>query len=351
VVYSHEPLSKLDLPRIKPIIQRLKNGFALDPDDKWKVIKHWSEANHLSRRPPFFAKDFTRTPPLVAWLTWLAVQATNRGHGWFRRFFSPSICRPFDLLVKEIGWPKHAHSIVHTLQPELIILIRHPCAVVASQLRGRQLGLMPLEDRIAWLREFAPACAALGYKPTIIEKMDECEWLSLHWLITNRTYLNILGGYRRGHLVVYEDLCRDPALHTKGVFRFLGWRLGTQTLRFLRKSTQCRNSAWESLFQGQHPYFGIYHDPKVSASKWRHMLTRDQSERIIALTRPFVPFDHYWGLDSATAESMHSSAQWLIRPGSNGQRTQQGGKLLPNGFGSCPSADAAIGNAAGLAPI
>jgi len=312
------------VPALEPILERVKSTGILTAEERKELIRHWSQAYPIIRRPPFFAKDFLWTPPTAIWLTWLAVRATHVGEDLFRRFFSPSPKAKCDLLVKEIGWTKQAHSIVRALEPELLLLFRHPCAVVASQLQGRKLGLLHKERRSVWLEHFGAACEQLGWERAAIEAMEDYEWLALDWLLMNRTYLELLREYPRSHAVVYEELCRELVKVSSGVFDFLGWKMGAQTLQFLRQSTCGGRSTVATMMLGQHAYFGVYRDPRESLKNWKNVLTEAQAERIVALVRPHFPYEKYWGvkpIEPRPAE--HQTAA--------GARSMGRGKLVPAG--------------------
>jgi hypothetical protein len=294
VLYSHEPLSKLPVPALTSIRDSIVNRGVLEPEARAVLLSEWSKAYPISRRPPFFAKDFLRTPPSLQWLSWLVVRALHRGHGVFRKLFSPAPQGRYDLLIKEIGWAKQAQAIVGALAPELILIFRHPCAVVASQLQGKRLGLLYREERTSWLESHGSACEDLGFSRDVILAMEEYEWLAVWWLLTNRAYLEVLKTYPRTHVVVYEALCSEPLRVSQGVFDFLGWQLGPQTRAFLQTSTHGSRSSLATMLLGQHSYFSIYRDSRESMLSYENTLTEAQQERIVALIKPHFPYDAYW---------------------------------------------------------
>src|SRR5206468_3398810 len=104
-------------------------------------------------------KDFSGISPLVARIAWGGVRLAGRGHRLFRHVFSPDPGRAFDLLVKEIGWTSQIERIVRGLAPELIVILRDPCAVVGSILRGLRLGMFEDGDRATLVRNNEPAYA------------------------------------------------------------------------------------------------------------------------------------------------------------------------------------------------
>src|SRR5262249_60366261 len=106
-----------------------------------------------------------------------------------------------------------------------------------------------------------------------IMDVDGGEWLGGWWLRTNRAYQDVMREHPRSHVVVHEDLCRDPLAGTRDIFAFLGWEVGRQTSRFIEQSSRRSRSSLATMLLGQHPYFGIYRDSRESIDNWATTLT------------------------------------------------------------------------------
>jgi hypothetical protein len=179
-VYSHEPMIKFPNQTLDRILFKAADEGRLTADERNTLLGHWSCAYPSLSRPPFFRKSFLRTPPSVIWMTWLMVHALDRGHGLFRRAFSPSRRTRFDLLVKQGGLSHRVKEQVGALASErLIVIMRHPGAVVASILRGRRLGVMPAEPRGPWIEAHGAIPSGLGYDRAQVEQMKDAEFLTL----------------------------------------------------------------------------------------------------------------------------------------------------------------------------
>jgi hypothetical protein len=296
VVYSHEPLTQLHSPAIDSLIARLKTEGRLSSADRDLLLNEWCQAHHQCRRPPFFRKRFQLAPAWLQMACWTAVRLTGRGSALFRHLFSPALDDlSYDLLVKEIAWSKHVEAIVHSLQPWLVIIVRHPCGVVASLLQGQRLGLMPADDRANWLSHYESISRELGYPPEAVGRMTPCEFLALQWLCENTAYREIAGRYHRSLSIVYERLCRSPRGVCESIFEFLGWEMNRQTERFLDKSTRAQNTGWLAWLQGKHPYFGVIKNPLRSAESWKAKLSEEEKSQILKIARQFPEFEEYFG--------------------------------------------------------
>jgi hypothetical protein len=252
-------------------------------------------------------------------LAWLAARGGWPGNRWFEDYFSPREGSAYDVLIKEVDWAIHAEAITSALRPELIVIFRHPCAVVASQLRGLRLGLLPPTDRGELLEYYGPSCERMGFDRQSILEMDLLELHALRWLLTNRLYREILAAYPRGYAVVYEDLCRDPIQDSAAIYDFLGWPLERQTLDFIRDSTDPVRSPIWALFQFSRPYFRIYRNPGKVESAWRTRLTAHEQACILSIVEPHFPCDELWGEDVRNARRSGGTGD-AIEPTSLGSR-------------------------------
>jgi hypothetical protein len=271
--------------------QMMSAGF-LEPEEREKIITEWCKAHHVIRRPPFFAKDFMKLPPTLIWGLWFLVNLTHHGAGGFCRLCSPRVNAQYDLLVKEVGGARHTRAILQALDPELIVIFRHPYAVVASVLRGQRLGLLSPMNRAGWLRHYDCFSQQLGFNPHHVLEMEECEFLALRWLIVNMIYQSALKEHTRSCTVVYEKLRLEPLDTTKSVFRFLNWDMNGQTTRFLEESTQKRTAGLRALWHSGHSFFGIYRDHKQAIESWQNELTPQARAKIAAIVTRY-PFT-YW---------------------------------------------------------
>jgi hypothetical protein len=293
-LYCHEPLDRLHSPQLDHLIAKLMSGAALDDEERQDILQEWSRAHHDCQRPPFFAKSFLRSPGWARLAAWLAVRVLGVGQGAFRYLFSPAAEEQFELVVKNVDWSRHVGRIVRGLEPVLVLIMRHPCGVVASLLRGQGLGLMAKRDRGRWLEQHKALCDRLGFGAAGVRRMEPWEFLSLEWLVQNVEYLEVLGTHRPCRLVVYEDLCRAPEIVTRDLFDFLGWEMGPQTRRFLRTNTSASSSLLSDWLQAKHPYFSVRKNSRRAAASWRTQLRPRQQEQILTIARAFPRFDDYW---------------------------------------------------------
>jgi hypothetical protein len=290
VFYAHEPLNKSRAPRVRAFADRLRAG-TLDRAGREQLVADICEAEPRCLLPPFFPKAYLGRSPALLRVARAAAAVSGWGRRAFRSCFSPPRHAPFDLLVKEVDWQGHVARLVNGLGPEsLVIIVRHPCAVVSSRLQGLRLGLMEAH-RAGWLERHRGRCEELGFPVAVVEKMETYEFFALTWLLQNTEYREVASAHPRALTVVYEDLCRDPHGRAAALLAALGWQMSDTTTRFINRSTRTGVvNGIKNLVRGRRAYYSVYKDPVRAAMAWRERLTQEQQQRILAITAPFADF-------------------------------------------------------------
>jgi hypothetical protein len=288
VWYVHEPLSKSSRERVRALTNRLKEG-ALSEAERLELHTEVCWAETQCKLPPFFPKAWRWTPACVLSATTLAVKISGSGKALFGFWFSPPAHARFDLLVKEVDLQGLVSRVVQGLEPAwLIIIVRHPCAVVASRLEGLRLGMMG-SFRAGWWERHRDRCEELGYSGAAVQKMQDYEFFALAWLLQNLEYQKAAHDLPQSLTVIYEDLCRDPRLIAGGAFAALGWEPNATTNDFIERSTQPGSAQrFKRWLRGRRSYYDLYKDPAKTCGAWRDLLTMEQQERILAISRPLL---------------------------------------------------------------
>ena len=152
-----------------------------------------------------------------------------------------------------------------------IHIVRHPCAVVNSRLRGIQSKLMASKT---YLRPPFEAGMAEGF-PFSLEELEASSYeekAAFLWMICNQRIHDDMAGREGYCMVSYDDLCRDLMPTTRRLFDFAGLSWNGQTERFIRDL--------ESRDPGEEGYFNVLRAPLAAVDKWRQQLTSEQIGRI-----------------------------------------------------------------------
>jgi len=185
---------------------------------------------------------------------------------WTEQFNSAVQFRYKRRLLKEV----RANLLFPWLQSSLpgcrfIILVRHPAAVVASQLPDWQLSSRRLLEQGS-LNEVAR-----------LDRFSQFGWPEsgfgsnmVFWAIENRVALE--HALETGaHVVFYEDLCLQPRVELERIERFLSLKFTEKALNVLSRSS------WSS-----HSDVGLL-SPEEKISRWRSKVAPDQIDLMLRI--------------------------------------------------------------------
>jgi hypothetical protein len=284
VWYCHEPMKGSQIRQLHQLVTRVKPG-ELQFEERPLLLNALAAGAYFWMRPPFFPKSFLRIPPKLLLAAWTSVKLLRRSYRAFNYSFRPSPELPYDLLIKEVDWQGQSAALIKALQPDhLIILVRHPCAVVNSRLQGVCLGLMK-DYRAGWLERNEERCRQLGYAPDAVREMADYEFFALRWLLSNQEYQALVHAHGKAITIRYEDLCRDPLGVARFLFTALDWEMSPVTERFVRHSSSGGLRAWlTALLRRKRDYYGLYRNSTTTVQSWQQRLTPAQQRRILAIT-------------------------------------------------------------------
>ncbi len=273
VVYRFEPLSRL---RHDPAVQGLRDRISKEapsPDVFGALQRTLAPAHPLTCKPPFFPKRATRSTGRST--LWLASRVVAPLRPLYRVLYSPT--GPVTLVFKEVGLNRLLLPLVRS-GLRSIYLIRHPGAVVASNLRGQSAGLMPTGRRAVLSdlleRHDAELAGLWGPRlatasPAVLE--------ALLWRIEVEEALSAIEGAQHVKLVVYEDLCLRPDEIAQDLFAHFGLEPSAQTsslLEEMRSTTlRARRARGE---RGTNAYFSVFRDSREAVDRWKKDLTAEE---------------------------------------------------------------------------
>jgi|SRR5579871_1598155 len=151
-----------------------------------------------------------------------------------------------------------------------VLLIRHPCAYVASMLRGKKVGGMSTTGGLGRLAA-TRAATRLKLEPQALDGADEVTLLSWAWLLSNAEAYPAI---RRanGTILIYEELAADPVRHIKNLFARLALGWPDETADFLARSQESEGD-----------YYSVFRDSSKSVGRWRDELDRGTVDTIRAI--------------------------------------------------------------------
>jgi len=174
---------------------------------------------------------------------------------------------------------------------KIIFIIRHPCAVIDSQLKTGFTGYHeyqpPYQNRFPTKKEIIAEASNIDIlDKTLIKRLEKIkkleEMLAACWCLDNYIPLYKLNS-EKWNIVIYEKLMTDGESIIKYLFNEIGEKNTIDlAIRFLNKPSM--------LTLGKDPKRGI--NTNIQLSKWKKSLSSDKIKLILSLVEDFG-FDFY----------------------------------------------------------
>lgn len=222
-----------------------------------------------------------------------AAEGIDSLRDWARRQTIPDLVSAKDrdnvslVLKSVVAWGRvglYADLLPHV---QFVIVLRHPCGFVASQLRGKSLKALAGVEKVpvqAMCR--TEAARRRGLDSAQLEGLPLMEKLAWEWVIFNEKMIEETEGRQNCRLVKYEDVCADPAEELKSLYDFCGLEMAAQTRSFLEASSKGSSDAVR--------YYSLFRDPLKAATKWRTELPEEQQESVRRIAAGTSPGRHYY---------------------------------------------------------
>jgi hypothetical protein len=208
----------------------------------------------------------------------------------FERLYAP-IGRPL-LVFKEVTMEPLMERLLERTRVPVVYLVRHPCGVVGSMVRGQERGLMSsgrLRVLESLLEKHDPELA-LRYGPRLASASPLTR-NALLWRIDVERGVRAALGHERGLLLVYEEVCREPRAAAERLLGHFGLDVAPETDAFLEASSASDRGARRRAGEGWvDDYFSVYRDPRRSMDAWKQQLDREAIEEILDVVRDSPAF-------------------------------------------------------------
>lgn len=280
VLYRHEPDSVLVNTQIPFLPRPTEFGALKNPARQYLERLLEVRAAKVSGQRPIFEKSFRSSLQHRRFLVTLyLVKATEKAAGkHLGKAFPVADCidQGFEgrlvPLIKSVDSPWRT-PLFSAAMPELRFfhILRHPCGVINSCLRGIEKKLM---GSTVYLRPAFEAGMAEGYPFTLedLETRSYEERAAFFWMICNQYILDSMRQQPNYRPVIYERLCRElePRLHA--IFDFTGLDWNSQTDGFVHHLLNHKGH--------EAGYFHVMRSPISAIDKWRERLSGEQIRKI-----------------------------------------------------------------------
>jgi len=289
VAYRFEPFHRLEQTNIKKVLEKIQeNDFC--EEDVENIYNALLPAYPELDKPPFFKKKYKMKFPLGKSLIWPMARKNSLAAKTFLYLYSPQNA-PI-LVFKEVAMVDLLNQLLKKTEIPLVYIVRHPCAVVWSIMKGQKKSLMPTARRTvleSLLTKYAPELAEkYGNR---LEELKIAEQEALLWLLDVGRSLRICQEQTNGLVVIYEELVEKPLEISQKVFDHFNLKMTQETVMFIEQSTNpsigTKNLKGEI---GINKYFTVFRDSKISRDLWQEEMPKEEQEQVLKIVQDSEAF-------------------------------------------------------------
>ena len=291
----HEPFYQLgEDQKLSQLCERVKAGCGT-PDDTEILTRLLMNARIETQKPPFFRKSFLKSPPWIRTAAWTSAKTFKPMSSVFNYLASGDLNERHCIVIKNRPFPL-LDRILKTIHADVLVLLRHPCGVVSSWLRGIRMGVMQASSADAdevWT-QYSKYLEPLGFSVTEVRAMSPAGVLALNWLVDTALF----GQYEhstvmKSRTIVYCDLVRNPLQEWSKVFEWLHLPFDSSVEAFLMQSS---SPAFDlrRLIGKKYTYFSVQRGLKSPMESWRKDMTPGEIREVMSIVMPHFPVEQYW---------------------------------------------------------
>ena len=286
VAYRFEPFHRLgkSRPEIAAALERIR-AEDFNSQDLATVYQALLPAYPELEKPPFFPKNYGMKFPLGREFTWPLARKTNWGSNLFSHLYMPK-GNP-TLIFKEVALEDVLISLLNLNKVPIVYILRHPCGVVSSLLRGQKDSLMPTGMRSVLLNLLTKHQPHLAEKyQSRLPKMHISEQEALLWLVEVEQAIQVCEANSNALIVVYEQLVEQPKEILEKILTHFGLSMTSQCLEFIEQSSQSSMSSKIKRGEiGINQYFSVFRNSRSSSIRWKQEFSAEDIARVMQITQ------------------------------------------------------------------
>jgi len=295
VAYRFEPFHRVKEPDFASAAKSILDD-EFGPDDVSRIYTMLLTALPSIEKPPFFPRSYSMPLASGRRFLWPLARKSKVVENLFKQIYTPK-SQPF-LVFKEVAKTRVMRRLLDYTDMPIVYLLRHPCAVLHSLMRGQEKNWMGARRRAVfgdWLDKRAEPALRDEYRPRV-DELTVAQIEALLWRMEVEEALKALDDNKsKGEFVVYEELTETPHKIAKRIFNHFGYEgeLHPQCSEFIDASIRGDNS-WPVRFKygeiGIGAYFSVFRNPKKSRDSWKENLPAEERKQVLAIVRDSKAF-------------------------------------------------------------
>ena len=295
VAYRFEPFHRVEEQDFVAAEEKILSA-EFGPDDLSQVSEALLKALPLIEKPPFFPRSYPILFASGRRFLWPLARTNKIAERLFKTLYTPKM-GPF-LVFKEVAKTRVLRQLIERTDTPIVYLMRHPCAVLHSLLRGQEKNWMAKGRRTVlgnWLDERGEPALRDKYKPRV-EELTIAQSEALLWRMEVEEALRAIEKNSGGTIVVYEELTEKPHEIAERMFDHFGYEGGLhpQCSEFIDASIKGDNS-WPVRFKygeiGIRAYFSVFRNPKKSRDAWKEKMPAEERKQVLEIVRDSKAFE------------------------------------------------------------
>lgn len=210
----------------------------------------------------------------AAFKGYISIRAHWLRHRPYRRLL-PS----YNVVIKEVATFISVEWVYKRYRPEVLIVMRHPCAVGLSEKNKNT----PIEHPITEiLKQNTLLEKHLGPYVKILKKAKTpYEIYGAVWGARNRVIADLMPQYPEWKIISYENLCENPSEEYRKLFEHFDLQWSDKVQRFIAQTTTEEASGT----------YSIKRVTEKQVDKWKHVMNKYEIEQVYTFVEPFnLPF-------------------------------------------------------------
>lgn len=291
----HEPFYQLSNNlELQGVFNRIKSGEGTAADTD-VLTRQLMKACLETQKPPFFPKAFLKTPALLRTAAWSLAKVIQPMNPVFSYLSSGELNEQHRIVMKNRPFPG-LERILEAMQASVLILLRHPCGVVSSWLRGVRMGVMKADSVVpekVWA-QYEDYLRPIGFAPEDLASMSSAGLLAINWLVDKLLFEQYqANSLMKAHVLVYCNAVRNPEQEWSKVFEWLHLPFDPAVRSFLIQSTQPGFDI-RSLLGKKYSYFSVQRGQTSPMDAWRKAMTAEEIREVMRIVTPHFPVERYW---------------------------------------------------------
>ena len=200
------------------------------------------------------------------------------GSNWlklpYRRFLPSSRA-----VIKEVASLLLLEWVYKRYQPEVLFVLRHPCAVALSERNKNTPVERPIKEM---LKQNDLVEDHLQPYLSVMEKAKTpFEIYGAIWGARNRVFVDLIQKYPEWKILFYEDLCENPIECFQELFDHFNLTWTGKVQKYINRTT----------IEKRPGNFSTYRITKDQTNKWKREMTTSEIEQVRTFVEPFnLPF-------------------------------------------------------------